>query len=192
MARLKHPLCERYGLDAAELLDAIDRRFRLRVAVEGAVAEAHVEQHIRLLLGRGVDRYEVHDEDGKHDFSVWVSGGRSPVRIECKNVRYSHEAFRSGGEIVAYKVETQKTRAAKGDPTSRFYDVSQFDVLAVCLGKKTGDWQDMVFVRTLNLATQKALPKKLATIQRVPLPSTKDISPWSRDLGKLLETLPRR
>lgn len=189
---MTHPLCERYGLNETEILDAIDRRFRLRVAVEGAVAEAHVEQHIRRLVGKTVDRYEVHDEDGMHDFSVWIRGRRTPVRIECKNVRNSHEAFRSGGEIVAYKVETQKTRAAKGDPTSRFYDVNQFDILAVCLGKKTGNWQEMVFVRTLNLATQKSLPKKLATIQRVPLPSNKDISPWSRDLGKLLATLPRR
>lgn len=189
---MSHPLCVRYGLTATEILDAIDKRFRLKVAVEGAIAEALVERHIRRLVSKTVDRYEVHDEDGVHDFSIWIPGREIPVRIECKNVRNSNEAFRSGGEVVAYKVETQKTRAAKGDPTSRFYDVAQFDILAVCLGKKTGDWRDMVFVRTLHLARQKTLPKKLAAIQRVPLPSKKDISPWSRDLESLLATMPRR
>lgn len=33
-----HPLEEKYGLTSAELLDAIGSRFRLKVAVEGAVA----------------------------------------------------------------------------------------------------------------------------------------------------------
>lgn len=189
---MKHPLCDRYGLTATEILDAIEKRFRLKVAVEGAIAEALVERCIRRLVGQTVDRHELHDEDGVHDFSIWIPGCTNPVRIECKNVRNSNEAFRSGGEVVAYKVETQKTRAAKGDPTTRFYDVTQFDVLAVCLGKKTGNWQDMMFVRTLHLARQKTLPKKLAAIQRVPLLSKKDISPRSRDLESLLATMPRR
>jgi hypothetical protein len=186
-----HELCRRYGLDAKEILDAIDGRFRLRVAVEGAIAEAQAERHIRALVGRGIERYEMHDEDGKHDFTIWIRGRKKPLRVECKNVRNSNEAFRSGGEIVAYKVETQKTRAAKGDHTSRFYDVDQFDILAVCLGKKTGDWRDMMFVRTLHLTRQTALPNKLAAIQRVPLPTAKDIAPWSRDLGTLLAGLAR-
>jgi len=184
-----HPLCTRYGLTATEILDAISQRFRLRVAVEGAVAETQVERHIRALVGQGIERYQVHDADGMHDFSVWIPGREVPIRIECKNVRNSNEAFRTDGEIVAYKVETQKTRAAKGDHTSRFYGVDQFDILAVCLGKKTGDWQNIVFVRTLSLARQKNLPRKLATIQRVPLTTAKDIDPWSRDLGAMLATM---
>jgi glutamine amidotransferase len=57
---------------------------------------------------------------------------------ECKNIRESSkeggEAYRVGGTVVGYKVETQKTRAAKGDPTSRYYDVRQFEILGVCVG----------------------------------------------------------
>lgn len=106
-------------------------------------------------------------------------------------MRNSNEAFRKSGKEVAFKVETQKTRAARGDHTSRFYDAKQFDVLAVCLGKKTGDWQDMVFICTLSLERHKDVPTKLATIQRVPLPTDKDIEPWTRDLGTLLAEMKR-
>jgi len=159
------------------------------VAVEGAVAETQVERIIKQLVGNGIERYQMHDQDGVHDFSVWIPGRSKPVRIECKNARNSTEAFRKNGKEVAFKVETQKTRAAKGDHTSRFYDAKQFDVLAVCLGKKTGDWQDIMFIRTLSLERHKDVPTKLATIQRVPLPTDKDIEPWTRDLGTLLATM---
>ena len=185
-AMTRHPLAEKYGLSEAEILDAIEGRFRLRVAVEGAIAEIQAERHIKRLVGGCVDRYEIHDEDGKHDFSLWMPGRRAPVRIECKNVRNSNEAFRQNGQVVAYKVETQKTRAAKEDPTSRYYDLDQFDVLAVCLGKKTGDWRQMLFVRTLHLERQAGLPHKLRPIQRVPLPTAPDLSPWFSSLEKLL------
>jgi len=39
----KHPLEVKYGLSSDELLDAISARFRLQVAVEGAVSEFHME-----------------------------------------------------------------------------------------------------------------------------------------------------
>jgi len=188
---MSHPLCARYGLSATDLLDAIESRFRLRVAVEGAVAETQVERVIKQLVGKGINRYQMHDQDGMHDFSVWIPGRTKPITIECKNVRNSNEAFRKNGKEVAFKVETQKTRAAKGDHTSRFYDAKQFDVLAVCLGKKTGDWQDIMFIRTLSLERHKDVPTKLAAIQRVPLPVDKDIEPWTRDLGTLLAEMKR-
>jgi hypothetical protein len=182
----RHRLAEKYGLTEAEILDAIDGRFRLRVAVEGAIAEIQTERHIKALVGTAIDRYEIHDEDGKHDFSLWLPRRRQPVRVECKNVRNSNEAFRTGGQIVAYKVETQKTRASQGDPTSRLYDIDQFDVLAVCLGKKTGDWRQMLFVRTLSLQRQPGLPRKLKPIQRVPLPTDSELDPWFSSLAQLL------
>jgi hypothetical protein len=71
---------------------------------------------------------------------------------------------------VAYKVETQKTRAAKGDPTSRFYGVDQYHILGVCLGKKTGKWSDFLFVRTVDLLCHALHSHKLKVLQRVPLP----------------------
>lgn len=135
-----HPLEGKYGLTGRELLDAIDCRFRLKVALEGAVAELQMAKKIRPLVGSIVDRFELHDLDGHPDFSIWLPGRMEPLFAECKNVRESGkpggEAYRSAGKIVAYKVETQKTRAATGDPTSRYYDITQYHILGVCLGKK--------------------------------------------------------
>lgn len=185
-----HPLEDRYGLSALEMLAAINSRFRLRVAVEGAVAEVQMERHIRAAIGTAVERYEAHDVDGYPDFSLWIPGRPNPLLAECKNIRESGapggEAYRRGGKVVAYKVETQKTRAAKGDPTSRYYDIGQYNILGVCLGKKTGNWADFLFARTVDLARHKHFPHKLAVFQRVPLPDADDLSPWYIDLAELL------
>ena len=182
----KHPLVTKYGLSSSELLDAIGSRFRLRVAVEGAVAEFHMEKHIR---ATGM-RYESHDLDGHADFSIWLPGRTSPLLAECKNIRESGrvggEAYRERGKIVAYKVETQKTRAATGDPTSRFYGIDQYHILGVCLGKKTGKWSDFLFARTIDLACHVSHPHKLAVFQRVPLPDASSLKPWYADLPDLL------
>ena len=72
-----------------------------------------MERNIQALLGSIVARYEAHDLDGQPDFSIWLPGIDKPLRAECKNIRESSkaggEAYREGGKIVAYKVETQKT-----------------------------------------------------------------------------------
>ena len=106
---------------------------------------------------------------------------------ECKNVRDREEAYREGGKIVAYKAETQKTRASKGDPVSRFYNVNQFDILGVCLGKKTGNWADFPFARVVDLTQHVTHRGKLAVFQRVPLPGSGNLAPWHEDLGELLK-----
>jgi hypothetical protein len=187
---MAHPLESAYELSATEILDAVAKRFRLRAALEGAIAEVHMERHIQSLLGNAVDRYEAHDLDGVPDFSIWLHGRKKPLRAECKNVRESSkkggEAYRHRGEIVAYKVETQKTRAAKGDPTSRYYGIDQFEILGVCVGKKTGDWSDLLFVRAVDLKKHRVHPQKLAVMQRVPLPDAESLWPWYDDLGNLI------
>ncbi len=185
-----HLLEKKYGLTARELLDAINGRFRLRVAVEGAVAEVQMGKKIAALVGSSVERYESHDLDAHPDFSIWLPGRAIPLLAECKNIRESGreggEAYRKGGKIVAYKVETQKTRAARGDPTSRYYGVGQYHILGVGLGKKTGDWTDFLFVRTVDLFRHAQHTGKLAVMQRVPLPDAKDLRPWYADLAELL------
>lgn len=186
----KHPLETRYGLSSAELLDAIESRFRLKVAVEGAVAEFQMAKHIEPLIGSVVARFETHDLDGQPDFSIWLPGRDKAILAECKNIRESGkeggEAYRVGGKVVAYKVETQKTRAAKGDPSSRYYGLEQYHILGVCLGKKTGNWSDFLFVRTIDLARHSAHSHKLAVMQRVPLLRAENLLPWYSDLGGLL------
>ena len=116
----KHPLEAEFGLTKEELLDAINRRFRAKVTLEGAVAEVHLGKHIKAVYECGIiARYEEYDKDGYPDYSIWLpSKPDQEIRIECKNVRDTDEAYRKDGEIIAYKVETQKTRASKGDPSS--------------------------------------------------------------------------
>jgi hypothetical protein len=187
-----HRLETAYGLTATELLDAVANRFRLRAAIEGAVAEVQMERKIAALVGTVIERYESHDLDGHPDFSIWLPGRSTPLYAECKNIRESSkkrgEAYRVGGKIVAYKVETQKTRAAKGDPSSRYYGFEQFHILGVCLGKKTGNWADLVFARAVDLLRHAAHDHKLAVFQRVSLPGGEEMGPWYDDLGKLLRT----
>lgn len=186
----KHPLTLKYGLSASELLDAVDARFRLKVALEGAVAEAQMSRKIDSLVGSVVDRYETHDLDGRPDFSIWLPKREKAILVECKNVRESGkpggEAYRVKGEPVAYKVETQKTRAAQGDASSRYYGFEQYHILGVCLGKKTGNWADFLFVRTIDLERHKKHSHKLAVMQRVPLPDAEHLLPWYSDLSELL------
>lgn len=186
----KHPLESKYGLSSYELLDAVNARFRLKVALEGAVAEVQMQKKIAVLVGGGIERFEVHDLDGHPDFSIWLHRRMQPLLAECKNIRESGkdggEAYRKGGKIVGYKVETQKTRAATGDPTSRLYGVDQYQILGVCLGKKTGNWTDFLFARTIDLLAHAKHSHKLAVMQRVPLPGATDLHPWYADLGELL------
>jgi hypothetical protein len=151
-----------------------------------------MERKIQALLGSIIARYVSHDLDGQPDFSIWLPGIEKPLRAECKNIRESSkeggEAYREGGKIVAYKVETQKTRASQGDATSRYYGIDQFEILGVCMGKKTGKWTDLVFAKVADLQRHAKYPNKLAVFQRVPLPTAERLFPWYDDLGKLLST----
>lgn len=184
---MEHPLAVQYGLTASELLDAVSNRFRLKVALEGAVAEVQMEKKLQALVGSIIERYEAYDQDGHPDFGIWLPGRPERLLAECKNVRNHDEAYREGGEIVAYKVETQKTRASQGNPLSRYYGLEQFQILGVCLGKKTGNWADFLFVRVVDLLCHAQHENKLAVMQRVPLPGAEDLSPWYNDLGELLK-----
>lgn len=191
MASELHPLEREYGLSKEELLDAINRRFRAKITLEGAVAEVHLGKHIKALCERGlIARYEEHDKDAYPDYSIWLpSAPEKEIRVECKKVRDTHEAYRKGGEIKAYKVETQKTRASKGDRGSRYYGFAQFEVLAVCLGKKTHDWKQFMFIQSKDLARHRKYKTKMAVMHSVPLPHASVDPPWYNDLGRLVRSL---
>lgn len=187
----RHALEQEYGLTKEDLLDAISVRFRAKVTLEGAVAEVHLGKHIAALVKTGVIAgFEVHDQDGYPDYSLWLHGRPDiALRVECKNVRNSSEAYRKGGDIVAYKVETQKTRTSQGDPSSRFYDLDQFEILAVCLGKKTHDWTQFMFIETQHLDKHAKYATKMAVMHPVPLPTSLVAPPWYRTLQSLIEGL---
>lgn len=188
---MPHSLEKEYGLSAEELLEAINKRFRAKVALEGAVAEVHLGKKIeKAKENRKIHRYEMHDLDGYPDYTLWISEGEAPAyRVECKNVRDSKEAYRKDGKIVAYKVETQKTRASKKDASSRYYGTDQFEILAVCLGKKTHDWTQFMYIRSKDLIRDDKHKNKLAVMHRVPLPETKPEPPWYNSLEDLLKDI---
>lgn len=155
---MPHPLESKYGLTAQELLDAIDKRFRLKVALEGAVAEVHFERKLRIASREGwLASYQDHDIDGMHDFTVQTLGGQS-IRVEVKTIRNEPKP----------KVELQKTRAAKGDPSSRFYDRGHFDVVAVCIGRHTGDWTQFRYSLVSELPEHRSYPGKLQVMHAIP------------------------
>src|SRR5574337_1582707 len=74
------------------------------------------------------------------DFTIWFTDG-TLVQLEVKNVRSGKRPLRA---------ETQKTRASRGDPMSRYYRIGQFDIIAACLFNATGRW-DYVFARSADL-----------------------------------------
>lgn len=163
-----HPLELQTGLTARQILDVIWGAFRLQVAVRGGVAEYHLERYLKSL--RGIDSVQRLDEDGRPDFEI-SSGGRAWF-IECKNVlrRSSPRGPR---------VDFQKTRAAKGDPCSRYYSANSFDVLAACLHPVTERWE-FRFCRTGDLASHPRCPGRLS--ERVLIDDTS----WRADLLELV------
>lgn len=155
---MPHPLESKYGLTSQELLSAIDRRFRLKVALEGAVAEVHFERKLSIASREGwLKGYEDHDVDGMHDFTISTKVG-SVIRVEVKTVRNGAKP----------KVELQKTRAAKGDPSSRYYARDHFDVVAVYMGRFTGDWSEFRYVLVRELPAHKDHPSKLQVMHSIP------------------------
>lgn len=162
---MPHALELKYGLTAQELLNAIDKRFRLKVALEGAVAEVHFERKLRIASREGwLTSYKSHDVDGMHDFTVVTLSG-VVIRVEVKTIR-------NGTKL---RVELQKTRAAKGDPRSRYYDRGHFDVVAVCVGRSTGDWSQFRYALVRDLPSHRNYPGKLQVMH--PIPEREDVEP---------------
>lgn len=75
---MPHPLEDEYGLTAEEILTAVDKRFRLKVALEGAVAEVRFGRKLRELQEAGtIHCYENHDRD---DYPTSRYGCRTTAR----------------------------------------------------------------------------------------------------------------
>jgi len=164
-----HVLEREFALSSQDILDIINNRNRLSVAVRGGVAEHHLERVLR--ADPAVDRLQRLDLDGQPDFDVSLTDGRR-LLVECKNA--SPKPYADG----SFKVEVQKTRASKGDPASRLYRVDQFDVVAACVYPPTGEWS-FRYRATASLAPHAQHPGRVAALQRIDLA-------WAHDLEHAL------
>lgn len=152
-----HQLERDFDMTSAEILDVINKRNRLSVAVRGGIAEWHLDRYLR---GHpNVVNVVPLDRDSQPDFEVTFVGGRT-ITVECKNA--SPNPFRNGD----LRVEVQKTRASQSDRASRFYRVNQFDAVAACLYAARGRWE-FRFQATVALERHKAYPDRVAAIQRI-------------------------
>lgn len=166
-ASTEHKLLLQFGLSVDQLLDLVAENPRLHTAVRGGVAE----RHLQVVLERtpGVTAVQKINLDGQPDFAIKYR--RGPLRIECKNVSPKK------GPHGLPRVDFQKTRAAKGNPCSRYYAASQFEVLAACIYPVTQRW-DFRFCLTTTLLPHKKCPGKLS--DRVL------VDGWAEDLPSLL------
>lgn len=151
-----HPLVKQFELSPDEILDLISGARRLKMAVRGWVAE----EHLRGLLAATPDfMAERLDLEGAPDLRVSWRGGPD-LLIECKNVGRTMD--RNG----CAQIDFQRTRAAKGDPCSRYYQASDFDIVAACLHGVTERW-DFRYVLPTNLAPHKTCAGRLASAVKV-------------------------
>jgi hypothetical protein len=153
-----HDLEREFGLPGPEILDIIRERPRLGMAVRGGVAERHL--HKALERDPDVTLIELGQVEGPPDFIVRLRSRRRRVTVECKNA--SRTTYQDGTP----KVETQKTRASKGDPKSRLYDPTQFEVVAACMYGPSRRWE-FRYKRSTLLDRDRTFPDRIAAIQRI-------------------------
>lgn len=127
-----HKLVTELSLTERALFDLIAETSRLKMAVRGWVAEVHLETYLQGVPGVA-DCHRINQE-GSADISLTFRGG-DPVLVECKNV-----ASKTSAAGVP-KIDFQRTRASKSDPCSRYYQPSDFALLAACLHGVTKEWK---------------------------------------------------
>lgn len=127
-----HALARELEMEESEVLDLIASARRLKMAVRGWVAEEHLVRTLDRVPG--VEECWRLDEEGGPDVKV-LFDGKGPLTLQCKNVLRKTMA---DGTV---RVDFQKTRAAKGDPCSRYYKPDEFDLVAACLHSVTERWE---------------------------------------------------
>lgn len=165
-----HPVERMLNASARDILDALENGFRARADLKGKLAELFMSRHLDGLQRDDViDHYQWFDQDGVPDFTIWFTNG-TMTQLEVKNVRSGRGPLRA---------ETQKTRASRGDPMSRYYRVDHFELIAACLFNATGRW-DYVFARSADLLRLPDNPDYLGTMQPIDPGAA---YPWYRSLA---------
>ena len=152
-----HALEREFSLSAEEILDIIRERPRVGMAVRGGVAERHL--FTVLAVDPAVSDLQIGQQEGPPDLFATVRGVGT-IAVECKNA--SPRLYADGTP----KVETQKTRASKGDEKSRLYDPSQFDVVAACMYGPLKRWE-FRYKRSEQLVRDRKHDDRIAAIQRI-------------------------
>ncbi len=127
-----HKLAHEFEMDETHVLDLIENARRLKMAVRGWVAEAHLVRKLQQVPG--VTECARDDTEGHPDVRLRFEGSRF-LSIECKNV------LRQTTATHLPRLDFQRTRAAKGNPCSRYYSPKDFDVVAACLHAVTEQWE---------------------------------------------------
>jgi hypothetical protein len=164
-----HALEKEFALPRSEILDLISQAPRLKMAVRGWVAEHHLFETLRQL--KSVKNCQQLNEDGSPDFRVRMARGR-PVLVECKNV------LRKPDRLGNPRIDFMRTRAAIGNPCSRYYSASDFDVIAACLHAQSETWTFMS-KNTVELDPHPSCRGKLTN--RVAVDAS-----WSSDIESVL------
>jgi hypothetical protein len=153
-AAISHPLLDELDIESKALLDVIEGASRLKMAVRGWVAEAHLAEI--LSNTPGVTDCKRLGGDRQPDISLRWRGG-PPILVECKNTL--REKYADGRP----KVDFQRTRAAKGDPCSRYYRPGDFAVLAACLHPISEKWE-FRFAPTADLPKHNTCTGRIANM----------------------------
>jgi hypothetical protein len=127
-----HQLAREFEMSEAAILDLISDARRLKMAVRGWVAEQHLVAQLQQI--DGVTDCERIETDNSPDVQLRFEGS-DLLFVECKNV------LRTPTKNGNARVDFQRTRTSKADPCSRYYTVSDFDVLAACLHARTERWE---------------------------------------------------
>ncbi len=168
-AGVPHAMAEEFELSQVEILDLIESAPRLKMAVRGWVAEAHLERQLQVVPG--VEDCVRLEEDGSADIRLRFRGSR-PLHIECKNVL--RKTLKDG----TIRVDFQRTRSSKADPCSRFYSDNDFDLVAACLHSRTELWE-FRYALTTQLDPHRTCPDKLSNLVRLD-------SRWTTEVEKAL------
>jgi hypothetical protein len=170
-SKVSHKLLEELSIAPEALLDLISSASRLKMAVRGWVAEAHLETYLKSV--DGVTECIRLQGDGNTDVSLRWKGSK-PILVECKNVLRTTYS----GRIP--KLDFQRTRAAKSDPCSRYYKPSDFHVVAACLHPVTERWE-------FRFALTRELPEHRSCQGRIDNNLRVDESCFSAQIDSVLD-----
>lgn len=170
-----HRLAVEFDMTPDQILDLIADAKRLKVAARGWVAEMHLVETLRAV--EGVTDCRRLDADKGPDVELRYKGSR-PLTIECKNAM-----VRMGADRLP-QVDFQRTRAAKSNPASRYYEPDSFDMVAACLHSVTARWE-FRYIDTRELALHPKYPGRIKDRLKVD-------ARWTEDPTKVLKAVSRR